>query len=240
MIRCLVVDDEPFAIGLLEDFAKKVPFLQVKHTCESAREALDILKEGNIDLMFLDIKMPDISGLDLLKSLKRPPVVIFTTAYSEYALESYNLDAIDYLLKPIPFDRFLKAVNKAREYIGEIHRDNEATPPQPPPDTGKDYMFVKANYQILKVNFRDILYLEGLKDYVKIYCGGKPIITNQSMKYFEGKLPASVFVRVHRSFIVSLDKISSITKNRVLIGDKHIPVSGGYRDSFFQLIDKNL
>lgn len=238
MIRCIVVDDEPFAIELLEDFIRKVPFLQLIHTCESALEALEILKKGSVDLMFLDIKMPDINGLDLLKSLKRPPVVIFTTAYSDYAVESYNLDAVDYLLKPIPFDRFLRSVNKAREYIEEIHvvPQTEVSPAV----AEKDFIFVKANYQILKINFRDILYLEGLKDYVKIYCGAKPIITNQSMKYFEEKLPGKTFVRVHRSFIVSLDKIASITKNRIVIGDKYIPVSGSFKDSFFQLIDKNL
>lgn len=238
MIRCIVVDDEPLAIELLEDFIRKVPFLQLTHTCESALEALEILKKGNVDLMFLDIKMPDINGLDLLKSLKRPPVVIFTTAYSEYAVESYNLDAVDYLLKPIPFDRFLRAVNKAREYIEEIHVEPQSETLTEKAE--KDYIFVKANYQILKINFRDILYLEGLKDYVKIYCGSKPVITNQSMKYFEEKLPAKTFVRVHRSFIVSMDKIASITKNRIVIGDKYIPVSGSFKEAFFQLIDKNL
>lgn len=237
MIRCIVVDDEPFAIELLEDFIRKVPFLQLAGTCESALEALDILKKGNVDLMFLDIKMPDINGLDLMKSLKNPPVVIFTTAYSEYAVDSYNLDALDYLLKPIPFDRFLKSVNKAREYLEE----NGNVPLQETPNVpGKDYFFVKANYQILKINFSDILYLEGLKDYVKIYCGSKPVLTNQCMKYFESKLPADTFVRVHRSFIVSLDKITAISKNRVQIGDKYIPVSGSFKDHFFQIIDKNL
>jgi DNA-binding LytR/AlgR family response regulator len=238
MIRCIVVDDEPFAIELLEDFIKKVPFLKLVHTCESALEALEILKKGNIDLIFLDIKMPDINGLDLLKSLKRPPVVIFTTAYSEFAVESYNLDALDYLLKPIPFDRFLKAANKAREYLEET--GYSLVPGDQTEKEVKEYFFVKANYQILKINFKDIIYLEGLKDYVKIYCGSKPIITNQSMKYFESKLPAGIFVRVHRSYIISMDKITSISKNRVQIGDKFIPVSGSFRDSFFQLIDKNL
>lgn len=238
MIKCIVVDDEPFAIELLEDFIRKVPFVELVQTCENALEALEILKKGNIDLMFLDIKMPDINGLDLLKSLKNPPVVIFTTAYSEYAVESYNLDALDYLLKPVPFDRFLKSVNKAREYIEDRNVGSDAD--QHVPKVEKDYFFVKANYQILKINFRDILYLEGLKDYVKIYCGPKAILTNQSMKYIESRLPSATFVRVHRSYIVSLDKITSITKNRVVIGDKHIPVSGGFRDSFFQLIEKNL
>ncbi|NJK96104.1 MAG: response regulator transcription factor [Bacteroidetes bacterium] len=238
MINCIVVDDEPFAIGLLEDFIRKVPFLELVQTCENALEALEILKRGNIDLMFLDIKMPDINGLDLLKSLKNPPVVIFTTAYSEFAVESYNLDALDYLLKPVPFDRFLRSVNKAREYI-EIGRAG-SNADIPVEKAELDYFFVKANYQILKINFSDILYLEGLKDYVKIYCGPKAIMTNQSMKHIESRLPSASFVRVHRSYIVSLDKITSITKNRVVIGDKHIPVSGGFRDSFFQLIEKNL
>ena len=146
---------------------------------------------------------------------------------------------MDYLLKPIPFDRFLKAVNKAREYL-EIVNPLYPAAENIPENNAKDYFFVKANYQILKINFCDILYLEGLKDYVKIYCGSKPIITNQSMKYFEAKLPQNTFIRVHRSYIVSLDKITSITKNRVVIGDKYIPISGSFKDSFFQLIDKNL
>lgn len=238
MIRCIVVDDEPFAIELLEDFIRKVPFLELVRKCESALEALEILSKGNIDLMFLDIKMPDINGLELLKSLKRPPVVIFTTAYSEYAVESYNLDVLDYLLKPIPFDRFLKAVNKAREYLEDTPAALETELQEK--SQAKEYMFVKANYQILKINFSDILYIEGLKDYVKIYCGARPIITNQSMKYFESKLPADTFVRVHRSYIVSLDKITSISKNQVNIGEKHIPISGSFKDAFFRIIDKGL
>lgn len=238
MIKCIVVDDEPFAIELLEDFIKKIPFLELVKTCENALEALEILKKGGIDLMFLDIKMPDINGLDLLKSLKRPPIVIFTTAYSEYAVESYNLDVLDYLLKPIPFNRFLKSVNKAREYMEE--QPAFPGPDQPSYEPKKDYLFVKANYQIIKISFSDILYLEGLKDYVKIYCGSRPVITNQSMKYFEEKLPTISFVRVHRSFIISIDKITSITRNMIQIGDKSIPISGSYKESFFQLIDKNL
>jgi DNA-binding LytR/AlgR family response regulator len=234
MVRALIVDDEPLALDILEDFISKVPFMELAGRCENALDAAAMLNKDNINLLFLDIKMPDITGIQLLKSLKNPPVIIFTTAYSDYALEGYSLDVLDYLLKPISFERFLKAANKANDYLAQ-------QAPTAPNEPEADYIFVKTDYKIIKINFSDILFLEGLKDYIKIYTvNTKPILTLQSLKHFEAKLPTSKFIRIHRSYIISLQKIGSITKNRVVIGDKYLPISDSFKDPFFDLINKNI
>jgi len=241
MIRCIAIDDEILALDLIEDNVKKLPFLEMVSKCKSAIEALEILRHEQIDLIFLDIQMPDVSGIQLLKTLKSRPMVIITTAYEKYATEGFNLDVIDYLLKPYSFERFLRAVNKAREYQDlrdkAMAKDNQKEAVVLP-----NFLFVRADYKLVKIDLAQILYIEGLKDYVKIYMGEKPILTQMSMKALEEKLPANDFVRVHRSFIVAFNKIDFIQKQMLTIGKKEIPISEHYRDQLFKMInnDKNL
>jgi DNA-binding LytR/AlgR family response regulator len=233
MINCIALDDEPMALDLLEDNIKKVPFLNLIKKCNNAAEALEYLKNGMIDLIFLDIEMPNISGINFLKNLKNKPIVIFITAYEKYAIEGFELDVLDYLLKPVSFDRFHKAANKALEYYNYLNFS------EPERKTHSKFIFVKADYKIIKINIDDILYIEGLKDYIKIYSGNKPIITLSSLKSIESKLPPKNFVRVHKSFIISVQKIESISKSRIRILEKDIPISENYRDHFFKMIENN-
>jgi DNA-binding LytR/AlgR family response regulator len=236
MIRCLAVDDEMLALDLLEDNIRKIPFLELVQTCRSAMEAMEVLRNKPVDLVFLDIQMPDISGIQLLRSLQHKPMVIFTTAFSSYATEGFELDVIDYLLKPYPFERFLKAVNKAHEYMDlRDHAANQANVKGSP--VAPACIFVKADYKLYKINLKDILYVEGLKDYIKIYASEKPIVTQMSMKAIEEKLPAHDFIRVHRSFIVAFSKIDFVQKHMLTIGKKEIPVSEHYRDELFRIIN---
>ncbi len=236
VIRCLAIDDEMLALDLLEDNIKKIPFLELVQRCRSAMEAMEILRNEPVDLIFLDIQMPDISGLQLLRSLYHKPLVIFTTAYSKYATEGFDLDAMDYLLKPYSFERFLKAVNKVYEYM-DLH-DRAATQTNARDIVSSpNFLFVKADYKLYKINLKDILYVEGLKDYVKIYTGEKPIVTQISMKALEEKLPVHDFIRVHRSFIVAFNKIDFIQKHMLTIGNKEIPISEHYRDEIFKIIN---
>jgi len=238
MIRCIAVDDEMLALDLVEDNIKKVPFLELVKRCKNAFEAIEILRQESIDLLFLDIQMPDLTGIQLLKSIKKKPVVIFTTAYSNYALESYDLDVIDYLLKPYTFERFLKAVNKAREYIDlkEKALFQESRKELP---SSQNYLFVRADYKLLKIDLKEIEYIEGLGDYVKIFLAGKPILTQMSMKSMEEKLPGSDFFRVHRSYIVAFNKIDFIQKHTLSVAGKEIPISEHYREQLFKNINKD-
>jgi DNA-binding LytR/AlgR family response regulator len=235
-IRCLAIDDEMLALDLLEDNIKKVPYLELVQTCRSAMEAMVVLRDQSIDLLFLDIQMPDISGIQLLRSLHHKPLVIFTTAFSKYATEGFDLDVIDYLLKPYSFERFLKAVNKVHEYMDLRDRaanqaGNKEIVASP------NFLFVRADYKLYKINLKDILYVEGLKDYVKIYVSEKPIVTQMSMKALEEKLPSHDFIRVHRSFIVAFNKIDYVQKHMLTIGKKEIPISEHYRDELFKIIN---
>ncbi len=235
-MNCIAVDDEPLALELIEDFAKKVPFLNYIKSCKNAFEAIDIIQKDKIDLIFLDINMPDLSGIELIRNIQNKPLVIFTTAYSEYAVEGFELNAVDYLIKPFLFERFFKAVNKAYELFNlknnpQTHQEPESSAPV------KDYIFVKADYSSVKIYLKDILYLEGLKDYVKIHTSEKKILTLITMKKIEEKLPSSNFVRVHRSFIVALDKIESIQRNRIVIKEKWIPVGNSYKSEFYKRIE---
>jgi DNA-binding LytR/AlgR family response regulator len=226
-MRCLIVDDEPLAQQVMEEFASRVPFLTLVAKCGSATEAAEILRNTSIDLIFLDIHMPRISGLDFISSLPSPPQFILVTAYSEYALQGFNVNATDYLMKPVPFDRFLKAVNKAYE----LFRLRDKATNQDPP--AQRFILVKSGYQTIKIILDSILYIEGLKDYVKIYTEGKkPILSLLTMKGLAETLPADKFMRIHKSYIISSDRISSISRNRVMIGDKWIPVGENYRDVF--------
>ncbi|MEO6884252.1 MAG: LytTR family DNA-binding domain-containing protein [Bacteroidia bacterium] len=241
-MNCIAIDDEPLALDLMEEYIKKIPFLNLVAKCSNAFEAIPILQKEKIDVLFLDIQMPDINGIQFLKTLKNQPIIIFTTAYDKYAVEGYNLDVLDYLVKPIPFERFVKAVNKAQEYYNQKNNfslhlntlENKEKIEHP-------FLFVKADYEMVKINFKDILYIEGLKDYIKIYAGDKPILTLQSLKFMEEKLPKKKFFRVHRSYIISLDKINSVQKRNIKIGEKEIPIGDLYKEDFFNMLtDFNL
>jgi DNA-binding LytR/AlgR family response regulator len=237
MIRCLAIDDEMLALDLLEDNIRKVPFLELVQKCSSAMEAMEVLRQQPVDLLFLDIQMPDISGIQMLRSLQSRPLVIFTTAFSKYATEGFDLDVIDYLLKPYSFERFLKAVNKVQEYMDlRGLAANQANGREIV--ASQNFLFVKADYKLHKINLKDILYIEGLKDYVKIYTGDKPIVTQMSMKGLEEKLPTKDFIRIHRSFIVAFSKIDFIQKHMLTIGNKEIPISDHYRDELFKIINQ--
>lgn len=235
MIKCIAVDDEPLALEIIEDYIRKVPFLSLAGKFENAATALRFIQEEPVDLVFLDIKMPDITGIQFLKSLKYPPMVIFTTAYGEYALDGFNLDVVDYLLKPVPFERFLKAAAKASETFFANQQKIA------PLDSAwvNDYIFIKTEYKIIKINLEDILFIEALKDYTKIYTQNLPVLTLRSLKSFETRLPADKFIRVHRSYLVSLNKINSVEKNTVMIANQSIPISDGYRDRFYDVINRN-
>ena len=231
MMRCIAVDDESLALDLLEDNIRKVPFLALVKRCKNAFEAHEVVMKENIDLMFLDIQMPGISGVQFLQSISNPPLVIFITAYEQFALQGFNLDVVDYLLKPVPFDRFLKAANKAHEFFT---LKNAA-----PSTTLSEYLFVNSEYNLVKINIRDIIYIEGLKDYIKIFIANatRPIITRLSMKSIEEKLPPDRFVRVHKSFIIAIDKIISIRKGKISINNVHVPISEHYKENLYRFID---
>jgi DNA-binding LytR/AlgR family response regulator len=237
-MNCLAVDDEPLALDLLEDNIRKIPFLHYLGNCANAFEALKVLQEQKVDLVFLDIQMPGITGIQFLQGLAQPPMVIFITAYKQYALEGFNLNIVDYLLKPVPFERFLRAVNKAHDW----HRllQLSAQPPAPAAEAApaSPYLFVQAEYSLLKLRLADIEYVEGLKDYVKIYLAGqtRPVLTRLTMKAMEEKLPAQGFVRVHKSFIVSMDRIELVRNQKIKVGEKFIPLSDGHSGPFFARI----
>lgn len=234
-MNVIIIDDEPLALDVLETYIEKIPELTLVAKCRNAIEANKIIRENGIDLIFLDIQMPQITGIEFLKSLKNPPMVIFTTAYSNYALEGFELDALDYLLKPISLDRFMKAVNKALEQYRLTHPDE-------PFSDGDDFFFVKADKKLVKVRFRDILYIEGLKDYVIIRLEEGRVITLQTMKSLEEKLPSDQFMRIHRSYIVSLEKINALVGNMVELTEKgkpkQLPIGKNYRDELLEIVNK--
>ncbi|WP_210517150.1 LytR/AlgR family response regulator transcription factor [Hymenobacter terricola] len=234
MLRCLLVDDEPLALRLLASFVARVPFLTLAGTCRSALEALDALRREPVDVIFLDIQMPDLTGVEFVRSVRPEALVIFTTAYEAFAIEGFALNALDYLLKPIAFDRFLQAVQRAQNRLAP---PTETAPPAAPAPAD-DYLFIKADYHSQRVGLREIRYLEGLKDYVKVFTAApRPLLTLNSLKAFEERLPATDFVRVHRSYIVALGHIDSIRKNRIYLGDVVIPVGEAYLESFNRAIE---
>lgn len=240
IMKCIAVDDEPLALNIMEDFINKIPYLEFVGSCNSAFETIELLNRKKVDLIFLDINMPHLSGLELLKSLNNNAMVIFTTAYSEYALEGFNLDAVDYLLKPVDFNRFVKAVNKAYELF--LLRNKPETLYHAKSDSNQEFIVVKADYKTRKIAVKDIIYIEGLKDYVKIYLEPKehsvnqyqrPIITKSTLIKMEEKLPSDLFQRIHKSFILNLSKIEVIENNRIVIGEKRIPIGNNYKKDFF-------
>ncbi|HVS92784.1 MAG TPA: LytTR family DNA-binding domain-containing protein [Mucilaginibacter sp.] len=241
MIRCLVVDDEPLALHILEDYISKMPFLQLVKVTTNPIEALQLVQEGGIDLVFLDVQMPELTGIQFLRIANGKTKVILTTAYPQYALEGYELDVIDYLLKPIAFDRFFKAAQKAQAIIQPSAKTETRVETTPQHDFLSDFIFVKTEHKIQKVYLNDILFIEGLKDYISIFTPAERIITLQNMKKMEDALPEKHFIRVHKSYIVSINKIDSIERSRIFIADKIIPVGDTYRDDFFKVVDgKNI
>lgn len=237
MIRCLVVDDEPLALDILEDYISKVPFLTLVKTTTSAIEGLSLVQSDSVDLVFLDVQMPELTGIQFLKIINGKCDVILTTAYSQYALDGYELDVVDYLLKPIAFDRFYKAAQKVLQNNGNSH----GAPQEIPSANTHDFIFVKTEHKIQKIYLDDILFIEGLKDYISIFTKSERIITLQNMKKMEESLPAKSFIRVHKSYIVATGKIESIERSRIQIGEKIIPIGDTYREYFFKQIEnKNI
>lgn len=224
MIRCLIVDDEPLAREILGQYVSQSDELQLVGACKNANEVVELLQKESVDVLFLDIQMPGISGMALMKSLENPPLVVFTTAYAQYAVEGYEVSAVDYLLKPISPDRFKKAVEKVREMI------------QYKKSSSRDlnYMFIRADYQDIKVMFDDILYVEGLKDYVKVVTKEKRIITLTNIKGMLEKLPQDRFIRVHKSYIVAKDKVQTVKGTILTIDDKEIPIGLTFKDNFMK------
>lgn len=237
MIRCIAVDDEALALDLLEDNIRRTPFLKLIKRCTSSFEALEFLRNETVDLIFLDIRMPDLSGLQLLKLIQQKPLVILITAYEKYAVEGFELDVVDYLMKPVSYERFLKAVTKARELTNLRRTVAQQTVNLDKTTGSTGFMFVKSGYKQVRINFSEILYVEGLKDYVKIYDSDKPIITQMSIKSILGKLPPNDFVRVHRSFIINIHKIEFVQRMQIRVGNKNVPIGESYRESFFKTIN---
>jgi len=236
-LSCLIVEDEPLARSLLTNYVRKVPYLNLVDACSSPLVAIEVLRKNSIDVLFLDIQMPEITGITLLKSLQKKPLVILTTAYSEYALESYELDVLDYLLKPITFERFLRAVDKANQRLS-AHPAPEPTEKNAP-ESNQPFVFVKDGTKLVKIKFDDILYVEGLKDYVTIHTAQQKVVTLQRLKTLEEQLPANKFIRIHHSFIVALAAIDSIHKGEVQVGTVYLPISDSYKKTFKEFIEKN-
>jgi two-component system, LytTR family, response regulator len=234
-IKCLVVDDEPVARKGIAGYVEQTPFLSLEGTCKSAVEANEVLHHQKIDLLFLDIQMPDLTGIEFMRSLENPPAVIFTTAYRDYAIEGFELNALDYLVKPISFQRFLKAANKAQSHF-EMQRQNLTKPTEVPPAAGPEFFFIKSDGQFIKIKLADVLYFESEKDYVFIHTEQKRYLTLLSLKQLEKELPPERFLRVHRSYLVSLEKIELIDGSNLVIKGKQIPVSRTLQDAIFNTL----
>ena len=236
MIRVLAIDDEPLALQQLATYIKKIPFLELVTECQSAIEAKEILNNENIDAIFCDINMPDLNGMDFVKSLSTPPLIVFTTAYPEYAVEGFKVDAVDYLLKPFGLDDFKRAANRLQERL-EVRQQEPATTIVSSED---DSIFVKTDYRVVKIAISDIRYIEGMSEYLKIHLESlpKPIVTLLSMKKMEEFLPTH-FMRIHRSYIINLKKIQEVNKNRVIMdSETYLPIGDNYKDAFNDYLNK--
>ena len=233
MIRCMAIDDEPLALQQIVTYINKVPFLELTAQCQSALEARQFLEQDTVDAIFCDINMPDLNGMDFIKSLVTPPMVVFTTAYAEYAVEGFKVNAVDYLLKPFGLQDFQRAANRLKE------RSLPPTPPQKEEDTSDDTIFLKTEYRIVKVSISNIRYIEGMSEYLKVHVEGesKPIITLLSMKKIEERLP-DYFMRIHRSYIVNLKMIQEVNKNRIIMDkETFLPIGDMYKDTFQHYLD---
>jgi DNA-binding LytR/AlgR family response regulator len=228
-IKCLIVDDEELAQGVIEKYIETIPTLKLVGKCENAIEAISFLHSNKVDLLFLDLNMPELSGLDMLKTLNDPPKVIITTAYSEYALESYDFGVVDYLLKPIKLERFLKAVNKVVEQLS-LNSKSETNQKDLTPAT----IFIKEDHENIQLNIADIQYIEAFGNYIKIHTSARTYLTRETIKHIEEKIPESFFLRIHKSFIINFQKIQKVSGNEVVIGDKKIPVGNTYKNELLK------
>ena len=237
MINCIAVDDEPLALKLLQDNISKVPFLKLVSACNDAFEAMKALQENKIDLVFIDIQMPGLTGLQFIGSLENKPLVIFITAYKQYALESYDLSVVDYLVKPVPLDRFIKACNRAKEL-----NDLKAMKQQHTVQPSIEYFFLNVDYSQVKVMFNDIICIEGLRDYIKLNLKStkKPLIVRTSLKAIETELPPNKFIRIHKSYLIAIAEITAVRKNSVFIKEMELPVGETFREAIDKLIRKEL
>lgn len=234
MIKCIAIEDEPLALQQIIKYIEQTPFLELVSSKDNAIEAIELVEREDVDLMFVDINMPDLNGMEFVKSLKDPPKVIFTTAYEEYAIEGFKVDALDYLLKPIGYPDFLQAANKAKIWFDLQESQTEQV------KSNEEFLFIKSEYKVVRVEFNDIKYIEGMKEYVRIHLTNqKPLMTLMSMKKLEGHLPSSKFMRVHRSYIVNLEKVTTIEKSRIIFDENiYIPISDQHKESFQQYLDK--
>lgn len=244
MIRCITIDDEPLALIQLTGYIEKVPFLKLVKACNSALEALDLLAKDPVDLIFADINMPDLNGVDFVKSLVNKPIIIFTTAYTEYAIEGFRVNALDYLLKPFGYNEFLKVANKALhqyELQAKIQQHPLPASPEVPAENGNNNLFIKADYKMIRLDMDKIIYMESQNEYIRIFFEDqKPVMTLLSMKKLEERLPAERFMRVHRSYIVNLEKITAVANNRIIYGkDTYIPIGNQYKDKFNEYLEKH-
>jgi DNA-binding LytR/AlgR family response regulator len=235
MIRTIAIDDEPLALQLVTGYIKKTPFLELVGEFDNPISAMEFLDQSAVDLIFLDIQMPDLIGTDFARTLGNGLKIIFTTAFEKYALEGFRLEAVDYLLKPFGYDEFLIAAQKARKLL-DLEQKAVTTI-----EANSEFLFLKSEYKIRRINFNDILYIEGLKDYIKVFLANepKPILSLNTIKSLESKLPATKFMRVHRSFIVNLDRIQTVERFRIVFGKEYIPVGDQYKDKFQEFLDKN-
>lgn len=236
--KCLIVEDELPAQRVIQTYIRDVPALELVQSCNNALDALEVLKTQAIDILFLDIQLPKITGVNFLRSLTDPPQTIFTTAYSEYAIQGFELDAVDYLLKPFSFDRFLKAVNKAVDRLEARPRLATRAGEEEVNDSDKDFVFFKADKKIIRINLDDLLYIEGLKDYVRVVTTTETSLVLQTMKHWESILPSSTFQRAHKSYIVNLKRIDHIKGNEIKIGAREVPIGRHYKDSLLKEIEK--
>lgn len=241
IIKVLAIDDEPLALRQLTTYISKVPFLELVGQCQSALEAREILEKEVIDALFCDINMPDLSGMDFVRQLAAPPLIVFTTAYSEYAVEGYKVNAVDYLLKPFGMNDFLRAAMKVQEQYNLRHQNSPAVQQSTPVDQSDGTIFVKTDYRVVRITIADIRYVEGMSEYLKIYLEGqKPVITLLSMKKMEDYLPPHQFMRIHRSYIVNLQKIQEVNKNRVILdSETNLPLGDLYKEQFNDYLTKN-
>jgi DNA-binding LytR/AlgR family response regulator len=236
MISCIAIDDEPLAVKKIAGYIKKIPFLELVAECRSAFEAMEIISKNKIQLLFIDINMPDLNGMEFVRTLTDKPYVVFTTAYSEYAVEGFQVEAVDYLLKPVNFSSLLKAANKVKNLVdlsSNIQKESFRTT--------VNHLFVKSEYKLIRIELDDIKYIEGQHEYIKIHLiGSKPVMTQLSLKSIEEQLPSDRFMRVHRSYIVNLAKLSVIERGRIIFDGKvYIPVSDQYKNQFQEYIDRN-
>ncbi|GAA4276373.1 LytR/AlgR family response regulator transcription factor [Aquimarina mytili] len=240
-MRCIIIDDEPLALGIIKSYCEDIDTLEIVGTFMNALEAIPLLSDAQVDLVFSDIEMPQINGIDFIKTLDHKPLFIFTTAYSQYALEGFEINAVDYLVKPIPFPRFVKAVNRAKEIyelkkvnkasISEIQSDHTAVP------VTDQFIFIKSDYDTIKIKLKDIRYIQGLKDYLKIHVSKeKPVLTLMTFRDIQSKLPDDQFLRVHRSYIVNVNSINSIQRSKIIIDGVRIPIGDSYKNDFLKRI----